>query len=471
MTSDDLAYLTAEALLARYRDKSLSPVEATEAALDRIERHNDPVNAFVLTDREGALATAKASEARWANGKPQGLVDGVPTTVKDLVWAKGWPMRAGSLTTSDAPCDADSPIVARLREHGAVLLGKTTTPEFGWKGVTDSPFSGITRNPWDTSVTPGGSSGGAVVAAALGMGALHTGGDGGGSIRIPASFTGVFGIKPSYGRVPRYPTGSHGTLSHAGPITRTVTDGALMLNVISGPDSRDWFALPHDDRDWRKGLEDGVAGLRIAFSPTLGFATVDPEVAALVEAAATLFESLGAHVERVDPGIDDPINIFIPHWYGGTAHSVRNYSTAQIDQLDPGLREIAALGKSVTLNDYLTAVEARIALGVHMNRFHETYDLLLTPTMPIPAFEAGRELPPGWKAERWMSWSPFTYPFNLTQQPAASVPCGFTKAGLPVGLQIIGGIYEDATVLRACRAFERERPFAMPTAPKVTHTA
>jgi len=471
MTSDDLAYLTAEALLARYRDKSLSPVEATEAALDRIERHNDPVNAFVLIDREGALTAAKASEARWANGKPQGLVDGVPTTIKDLVWAKGWPMRAGSLTTSDAPCDADSPIVARLREHGAVLLGKTTTPEFGWKGVTDSPFSGITRNPWDTSVTPGGSSGGAVVAAALGMGALHTGGDGGGSIRIPASFTGVFGIKPSYGRVPRYPTGSHGTLSHAGPITRTVTDGALMLNVISGPDSRDWFALPHDDRDWRKGLEDGVAGLRIAFSPTLGFATVDPEVAALVEAAATLFESLGAHVERVDPGIDDPINIFIPHWYGGTAHSVRNYSKTQIDQLDPGLREIAALGKSVTLNDYLTAVEARIALGVHMNRFHETYDLLLTPTMPIPAFEAGRELPPGWKAERWMSWSPFTYPFNLTQQPAASVPCGFTKAGLPVGLQIIGGMYEDATVLRACRAFERERPFAMPTAPKVTHTA
>jgi len=269
MSSDDLAYLTAEELIARYRDKSLSPVEATEAALNRIERHNGPVNAFVLTDPEGALAAARASEARWARGEPQGLVDGVPSTVKDLVWAKGWPMRAGSLTTSDAPCDADSPIVARLREHGAVFLGKTTTPEFGWKGVTDSPFSGITRNPWDTSVTPGGSSGGAVVAAALGMGALHTGGDGGGSIRIPASFTGVFGIKPSYGRVPRYPTGSHGTLSHAGPIARTVTDAALMLNVISGPDTRDWFSLPYDHRDWRVGLDDGVAGLRIAFSPAL----------------------------------------------------------------------------------------------------------------------------------------------------------------------------------------------------------
>jgi aspartyl-tRNA(Asn)/glutamyl-tRNA(Gln) amidotransferase subunit A len=469
MTSDDLAYLTAEALIARYRDKSLSPVEATEAALDRVERHNGPVNAFVLIDREGAIAAARSSEARWAKGAPQGLVDGVPSTVKDLVWAKGWPMRAGSLTSDNAPSTEDAPIVARLREHGAVFLGKTTTPEFGWKGVTDSPFSGITRNPWDTSVTPGGSSGGAVVAAALGMGALHTGGDGGGSIRIPASFTGVFGIKPSYGRVPRYPTGSHGTLSHAGPITRTVTDAALMINVISGPDARDWFSLPYDDRDWRVGLEDGVAGLRIAFSPGLGFATVDPEVAALVEAAAMLFESLGAHVERADPGIEDPIDVFIPHWYGGTAHSVRNYSKTQIDQLDPGLREIAELGKDVTLTDYLTAVEGRIALGIHMKKFHETYDLLLTPTMPIPAFEAGRELPPGSTADRWMSWSPFTYPFNLTQQPAASVPCGFTKAGLPVGLQIVGGMYADATVLRACRAFERERPFEMPRAPKVTH--
>jgi aspartyl-tRNA(Asn)/glutamyl-tRNA(Gln) amidotransferase subunit A len=471
MTSDDIAYLTAEELLARYRDKSLSPVEATQAALDRIEKHDGAVNAFVLVDREGVLAAAKRSEARWAKGEPQGLVDGVPTTIKDLVLTKGWPTRSGSLTTSDAPAEEDAPIVERLREHNAVFLGKTTTPEFGWKGVTDSPLTGITRNPWDTSKTPGGSSGGAVVAAALGMGALHTGGDGGGSIRIPASFAGVFGIKPSYGRVARYPTGAHGTLSHAGPIARTVTDTALMLNVISEPDSRDWFALPYDDRDWRVGLEDGVAGLRIAFSPALGFATVDPDVAALVEDAAKLLESLGATVDRTDPGIDDPIGIFIPHWYGGTAHSVRNYTDAQIDQLDPGLREIVELGRKTTLTEYFDAVEGRIALGIHMKKFHETYDLLLTPTMPIPAFEAGRELPPGSTADRWMSWSPFTYPFNLTQQPAASVPCGFTRAGLPVGLQIVGRMHDDATVLRACRAVERERPFAMPQAPKVTHEA
>jgi aspartyl-tRNA(Asn)/glutamyl-tRNA(Gln) amidotransferase subunit A len=212
-----------------------------------------------------------------------------------------------------------------------------------------------------------------------------------------------------------------------------------------------------------------VAGLRIAFSPTLGYATANPEIASLVAAAAKLFESLGAHVELANPGIDDPIGCFIPHWYGGTAHSVRNYSKKQLGQLDPGLREIVTMGQKVTLNQYYDAVEARIALGIHMKKFHEKYDLLLTPTMPIPAFETGRELPPGSTAERWMSWSPFTYPFNLTQQPAASVPCGFTRAGLPAGLQIIGRMHDDATVLRAARAYEIERPFEMPRVPRVTH--
>ena len=471
MSSDDPAYLSANELIDRYRKKSLSPVEVTQAALDRIDTHDGAVNAFILTDPEGALATARESEARWAKGEPSGSIDGVPVTIKDLVLTKGWPTRSGSLTTGTEPEPADAPIAARLREHGGVFLGKTTTPEFGWKGVTDSPLTGITRNPWDTSVTPGGSSGGAAVAAALGMGALHCGGDGGGSIRIPASFTGVFGHKPSYGRVPRYPTGGHGTLSHAGPITRTVADAALMMNVTSEPDPRDWFALPYDDRDWRDGLEDGVTGLRVAFSPTLGYASVDPEVAALVETAAKQFEAMGAQVEAADPDIDDPIDIFIPHWYGGTAHHLRNYSEEQLAQLDPGQREIVELGRKIDLTEFLSAVEARTALGIRMKEFHQDYDLLLTPAMPIPAFEAGRELPVDWPGDRWMSWSPFTYPFNLTQQPAASVPCGFTKAGLPVGLQIVGRMHDDATVLRAARAFERERPFEMPTAPNVTHEA
>jgi aspartyl-tRNA(Asn)/glutamyl-tRNA(Gln) amidotransferase subunit A len=350
-----------------------------------------------------------------------------------------------------------------------VLIGKTTTPEFGWKGVTDSPLTGVTRNPWDTSCTPGGSSGGAAVAAALGMGALHVGSDGGGSIRIPAGFTGIFGHKPSFGRVARYPNSAYGTLSHAGPMTRTVTDAALMLTVISEPDARDWFALPYDKADYRDGLEDGVRGLRIAFSPALGYATVDPEIAVLVADAARLFETFGATVERADPGIADPADIFRPHWYAGAAYAARSYTGEQLRMLDPGLREIIAQGKQLALIDYLTAVDRRAALGIHMKAFHEKYDLMLTPTMPIPAFEAGRELPPVSDQERWMSWTPFTYPFNLTQQPAATVPCGFTKAGLPAGLQIVGRMHDDKTVLRAARAFERERPFAMPREPRVTH--
>jgi aspartyl-tRNA(Asn)/glutamyl-tRNA(Gln) amidotransferase subunit A len=469
MSQNDLAMLSATEMVERFRKKSLSPFEVTEAVLARVERHDDAVNAFILTDPDQALADARASEARWSKGAPAGLVDGVPATIKDLVMAKGWPMRRGSVTSSAAPLTEDSPITAWLRAHGAVLIGKTTTPEYGWKGVTDSPLTGITRNPWDTARTPGGSSGGAAVAAALGMGALNVGTDGGGSIRIPAAFTGVFGHKPSFGRVAYYPASAFGTLAHGGPITRTVADAALMLTVISEPDTRDWFTLPYDGRDWREGLDDGIDGLRIAYSPALGYATVDPEVAALVDDAVEVLGTLGARVERADPGIGDPIDDFLPHWFGGAAYSGRDFTPEQMQQLDPGFRAIIEEGGKIALTDYLDAVTNRTALGVHMKQFHETYDLLLTPTMPIPAFEAGQVLPTAWTGKRWTSWSPFTYPFNLTQQPAASVPCGFTKAGLPVGLQIVGRMHDDATVLRAARAFERERPFAMPQSPNITH--
>ncbi|MCG8543822.1 MAG: amidase [Alphaproteobacteria bacterium] len=471
MVEDELVTLSATALIERYRDRSVSPVEVTEAVLARIALLDGAVNAFVLVDKARAHADACAAEARWAKGEPAGLVDGVPVTIKDLVLVEGWPMRSGSLTSSPAPVATDAPATARLREHGAVFLGKTTTPEFGWKGVTDSPLTGVTRNPWNTSLTPGGSSGGAAVAAALGMGALHLGGDAGGSIRIPGAFTGIFGLKPSFGRVPRYPPGAHGTLSHAGPMTRTVADAALMLTVISEPDSQDWFSLPYDKTDYRDGLEDGVGGLRIAYSPALGYGAVDPEIAALVEDGAKLLASLGALVTQTDPGFEDPIGMFMQYWYGSSAFATRAFSEAERAQLDPGLREVVEQGDALSLFDYLTAAEARIELGVHMNGFFEDYDLLITPTLPIPAFEAGRDFPPGWDMASQTYWSPFTYPFNLTQHPAATVPCGFTKAGLPAGLQIVGGRHNDRTVLRAARAFERERPFEMPQAPNVTHDA
>jgi aspartyl-tRNA(Asn)/glutamyl-tRNA(Gln) amidotransferase subunit A len=464
--SGDPATLSASELLTLYRRKQLSPVEATKAALERVRRFDAAVNAFCLVDEERALADARASEARWLHGEPRGLVDGVPATIKDLILTAGWPtLRGSQAIAADQPWDEDAPVTARLREQGAVPIGKTTTPEFGWKGVTDCALTGITRNPWDVGKTPGGSSGGAAAACALGMGVLHIGTDGGGSIRIPAGFSGIFGLKPSFGRVPAHPMSPFGTVAHIGPMTRTVTDAALMLTVLAMPDARDWHALPYDGRDYRIGLEQGVRGLKIAFSPTLGFAEVDPEVAAAVADAARVFEELGAIVEETDPGFADPQETFATHWYVGAANLLSGFSPEQRAMVDPGLREIAAAGARIPLLDYLAAVGRRGALGAQMRQFHERYDLLLTPTLPIAAFEAGRERPdPAWQP-RWIHWAPFSSPFNLTQQPAASVPCGFTRAGLPVGLQIVGPMHDDALVLRAARAFEAARPWPMPEAP------
>ncbi len=459
--SDDLAYSSATDLLDAYRAKRLSPLEATKAALGRIAAHNPKINAFMIIDDEGALAAAAESEARWSRGEPIGLVDGVPTGIKDLVLTKGWPTLRGSKTVDPRQdWDEDAPAVARLREHGAVFLGKTTTPEFGWKGVTDCALTGITRNPWNTDKTPGGSSGGASAALAAGMGALHIGTDGGGSIRIPSGFAGVFGIKPSYGRVPAYPPSPFGTVAHVGPMARTVADAALMLTVIAGPDARDWLALPYDGRDWRQGLDDGIAGLKVAFSPDLGYAKVDGEVADLVAQAAAAFEALGAHVEQTDPGFEHPGEIFRLHWWAGAASALGGLPPEKMALLEPRLAEIVAAGAEIPLLDYMAAVTARAVLGGQMRQFHERYDLLLTPALAVPAFDVGILGPEGWADSDWVGWTPFTYPFNLTQQPACSVPCGFTADGLPVGLQIVGPMHRDDLVLRAARAYQAAHPTA-----------
>src|SRR3954447_1574563 len=311
----DLCALTATELLDGYRKHELSPVEVTKAVLERIEKLNPVLNAFNLVS-DHALEDAKASEARCMSGQTKGLLDGVPVSIKDIILTKGWPTLRGSKTVDPkGPWNDDAPATARLRENGAVLLGKTTTPEFGWKGVTDSALTGITRNPWNPAKTPGGSSGGAAAALAAGMGPLAVGTDGGGSIRIPCSFTGLFGIKASFGRVPAWPLSPFGTVAHVGPITRSVADAALMLNVLSLPDARDWHALPYEPRDWRMDLEHGVRDVRIAWSPNLGYAKVDPEVAAIVRKAVGVFTDLGAKVEEKNPGFEDPDAIFRVHWF------------------------------------------------------------------------------------------------------------------------------------------------------------
>jgi aspartyl-tRNA(Asn)/glutamyl-tRNA(Gln) amidotransferase subunit A len=453
--------LGAVELLEGYRTRKLSPVDVAKAVQKRIDELNPRFNAFnLVSDR--ILEDAKQSEARWADGQPRGLLDGVPVSIKDILLTKGWPTLRGSKTVDPkGPWNDDAPVVARLREHGAVFLGKTTTPEFGWKGVTDSPLTGITRNPWNEKMTPGGSSGGAAAALACGMGPLALGTDGGGSIRIPCSFTGLFGIKPSFGRVPAWPLSPFGTVAHVGPMTRSVTDAALMLNVLSLPDARDWHALPYEARDWRLGLDDGIRDLRVAFSPDLGYAKVDPEVAELVRSAVKVFSDLGAKVEEKNPGFENPLPVFRAHWFSGASFLVNGIPEGKRSAIDPGLLEVASEGSKITAQELLDAQLKRGALGTHMNLFHRDYDLLVTPTLALPAFEAGREFPAKGH-DRWTDWTPFTYPFNLTQQPAASIPCGFTKAGLPVGLHLVGPKYADALVLRAARAFETARPVTTP---------
>ena len=458
----NLAFATACELLELYRAKRASPVEVVDACLGQIAKLGAAHNAFVLVDADGARTAARAAEARWQRGEPAGALDGVPATLKDLILTRGWPTLRGSRAIDPAgPWNDDAPVTARLREAHAIILGKTTTPEMGWKAVTDSPLIGVARNPWDPSRTPGGSSGGAAIAAATGMGALHVGTDGGGSIRVPSSFCGTFGLKPSFGRVPAWPLSPTGTVSHLGPMTRSVADAAAMMNVITRPDARDWHALPYDPSDYRERLDAGIAGTRIAWSPRLGRFDVDAEVAAIVAAALRAFADAGAHVEAIDPPLPDVHAIFRTHWWIGCHNAVRGMSGEQRAMLDPGLARIAREATALSLDDYLDAIAARGRLGATMREFHTRYDLLVTPSVGVPPLAAGRLTPEGMDdvgcdGTRWAS---FSYPFNLTQQPAASVPCGFTSTGLPVGLQIVGRMHDDRQVLRAARAFERERPW------------
>ena len=464
--SAELSRCSATELLALYRTKGCSPVEAVDAVLSRISVLDDRLNAFRLVDAERALTAARESEERWWRGEPRGLVDGVPATVKDVLLTAGWSTRWGSTLTSESGTwDVDAPPVARLREHGAVLLGKTNTSEFHWKTVTDSPLTGITRNPWAPALTPGGSCGGATVAVAAGMGPLALGTDGGGSIRVPCAFTGVFGLKPTFGRVPQFPAGAFGTMAHVGPIARSAADAALMLTVISQPDHRDWYALPFEARDYRHGLETDIRDLTIAFSPDLGLGGVDPAVARVVADAVSVFSDLGARVVEMDavsPAFGRARETFESLGFPGIALSLARFTDDELARMDPGLVAVAELGQRVGIMDYMAANREREQLGLIMNEFHRTYDLLLTPSVPILPFPVGHDVPDPSRQTRWTEWAPFSYPFNLTRQPAASLPCGFSESGLPVGLQVIGPLHGDGLVLRACHAFECARPFVYP---------
>jgi aspartyl-tRNA(Asn)/glutamyl-tRNA(Gln) amidotransferase subunit A len=458
----DISLQPAAALIELYRRKDISPVEAAKAALARIERYNGAINAVCFVREEDTLAQARLSERRWLRGEPLDLLDGVPVTVKDVMHVSGWPTRRGSRLSDAAAATGDTPLVARLREAGAVFIGKTTTAEFGWKGVTDGPLTGVTRNPWNTERTTGGSSGGAAAAVAVGIGTLATGSDAAGSIRMPASFCGVFGLKPSFGVVPTYPRSSFGTLSHSGPITRAVADAALMMTVMSRGGGEGGPPSPLAGVDFRDGLGTGIEGLRVACSADLGYAAVEPEVRRLVTAAVARLAELGAEVSEIAPPFAEPRATIDVQWRTSLIGILAGYDEAQQREIDPGLVEMARRQPPPTLADYLRSENERAALAGAMQRLHASYDILVTPVLPMPAFTAGQLLADPARQRWWLDWSPFCYPFNLTGQPAASVPCGLTEQGLPVGLQIVGPLYGDRLVLRVARALEQAMPPRLP---------
>jgi aspartyl-tRNA(Asn)/glutamyl-tRNA(Gln) amidotransferase subunit A len=461
--TDDIAFLPATRLLELYRKKELSPIAVTEETLRRLETYEAAINAFMLYDPESALAAARASESRWQKGEPQGLLDGVPVAIKDTQLTRGWPRRVGSKTIDpNQSWTEDAPATAKLRTNNAVFFGKTTTPEFAWKPTTDSPLSGITRNPWNLERTPGGSSGGSAAAVLAGISPLAVGTDAGGSIRIPASFSGVFGLKPTFGRVALYPPSAFGDVSHAGPMSRSVADAALMLDAMKGPDSRDWYSLPDDGVSYRRHVgESSMKGKRVALSPTLGYAEPTPAVRAAVEAAARVFADLGAIVEPADPFPESPMPIFQTLALATFWALIRSMTPEKIAVMDPGLVEACRAGKAVTQEELVGALSKRAALGAAMRQFFDRYDILLSPTMPITAAYAEKRSDGQPDPTNYREWLTYTWAFNLTRNPSASIPCGFAD-GLPIGLMVTGPLYDELGVLQACHAFEQATGAAWP---------
>jgi aspartyl-tRNA(Asn)/glutamyl-tRNA(Gln) amidotransferase subunit A len=459
---DELGFAPATELAGLIRARKLSPVELTRAVLDRIERLNPTLNAFVTVTAEAALAAARRSEQAVMSGEALGPIHGVPFSVKDLALTRGVATKFGSHIFAGRVGEVDAPYVRRLHEAGGIMVGKTTTPEFGWKALGDSPLTGISRNPWNPGTTTGGSSAGAGAAAAAGLGPLHQGSDGAGSIRIPSAFCGIVGVKATYGRVPLWPVSNNDYATHAGPMTRTVADAALMLGVMAGPDPWDGTALDGAPADYAGLLDRGVKGLKVAFSPDLGGLRVDGDVAAVVAAAARAFEALGATVEEVKPGFADSHDMIRLMW---GAHYIGNYGQ-YLDEwrgrLDPGLVACMEDARRWSAQEYVAMRGRKIAYWDSVRPLFERFDVLLTPTTSVAAFAVGRLNPEGWPqhAWDWFPWASFSYPFNFTGQPAVTVPAGFTPGGLPVGLQIVGRRFAEVTVLQAAAAFERARPWA-----------
>jgi Asp-tRNA(Asn)/Glu-tRNA(Gln) amidotransferase A subunit family amidase len=467
MNATDLCYTPALELGRLLRTKALSPVELTEAVLARVERLNPKLNAYLTVTADHARALARAAEERARRGELRGRLDGIPYSIKDLEPTAGIRTTYGSKFFEDHVPAEDGAVAARLRATGGVLLGKTNTPHFGYKDMCDNLLGPPCRNPWNLARTSGASSGGAGAAVAAGLGPLAHGSDGSGSIRIPSALCGIFGLKPSLGRVPYWP---HADLwnarSHNGPMTRTVRDGALLLQALAGPDPRDPLSIDAPPADYLAACEGDLTGLRLGWSRDLGFAAVDPEVAEIAERAARRFADLGGEVEeaKIDWGNPYEFHKIIYSVSQGVRHFDR--AMARPDWIEPTLMRMVLDTGKVSALDYGRAMLARTAFAERVRATFERYDLLLTPQMPVAAWPADpgpfEGLPDlgGKPAHSIFDRVPFMYPFNLTGQPAANLPCGFTREKLPVGLQVVGRWHRETDVLRAAAAFEALQPWA-----------
>lgn len=442
------------------RSKRISPVELMEQSLCRLERVEPALNCFSVVMANEAMECAKNAEKAIVAGDVLGPLHGLPVSVKDLVDVSGIKTSFGSRVSGTHVANFDAPSVERLKAVGACIVGKTTSSEFGCKPVGDSPLTGITRNPWDISKTPGGSSCGAASSVAAGVTPFALGTDGGGSVRIPASFTGLFGIKPQFGRVPIFPGSATPTLAHIGALSRSVRDAALLLEAISGFDSRDCWSLREQAPDYVAACEKPINGIRIAWSPTLGYATPTDAVMRVTEAAADVFRQLGCEVTTVERVMEDPYDLWSSEFYIGVATRLKDSLSTKRDLMDPAV--VALLEESLDqgMETYYANVFKRHALRDRMRCFFEEYDLLLTPTLPVVAFDVGVNVPPELPDRDVFSWVSYTYPFNLTGQPAASIPCGFSADNLPVGLQVVARCHGEVDLFRVAAAYEAACPWA-----------
>lgn len=471
MSTGELYALSACDIVTGVKAKTFSPVEVVDAVLARMEAIEPEVYAYCLLTAERARSDAKRIERAVLEGEAVGPLAGVPVSIKDLIFTKGVRTAGGSLAYANFVPDEDDVAVERIKQADGIILGKTTVPEFGYSGTSVNPVSAATHNPWKLGRTPGGSSSGSAAAVCAGMGPLTLGSDGGGSVRIPASFCSLYGIKPSMGRVPLYPGcreprfpgfSSWETLEHLGPLSRTVDDSALMLSVIAGPDGRDRHSLPTADFDWLGTTRGGIAGSRIAYSEDLGYAAVDPEVRSIVRSAVTVFaQELGCDVDEVDPGFADPAEGFQALVI---ASSDITGMRAMAAELGGGMSKhlSAMLAADWTVEQLSHGEIVRKEVACRMAQLMSHYDLLLTPTVGTTAFELGPQVPDRIEGRDIGPFDliAFAAPFNMTGQPAASVPAGWTQDGLPVGLQIVGRHLADDTVLHASAAYERARPWA-----------